>query len=119
MLKTLKHESIVKVHNCLTLKNMEVAIIMEYLGGGELLKVILREKRLDEERCKNFLKQIVKGMVYCHQNNLIHRDLKMENLLLVKPDDDKIKIIDFGIAGVMNFLKWEDMDTGSLAYMAP
>ena len=37
----------------------------------------------------------------------------------MSPDDDKIKIIDFGIAGVMNFLKWEDMDTGSLAYMAP
>lgn len=34
ILKSLRHQNIVKVHNCLTLKNMEVAIIMEYLQGG-------------------------------------------------------------------------------------
>lgn len=37
ILKSLHHENIVKVHNCLTLQNMQVAIIMEYLQGGELL----------------------------------------------------------------------------------
>ena len=40
ILKSLNHDNIVKVHNCLTLKNMEVAIIMEFLQGGELLKVV-------------------------------------------------------------------------------
>ncbi len=40
ILKLLNHENIVKVHNCLTLKNMEVAIIMEYLEGGELLQLV-------------------------------------------------------------------------------
>ena len=52
------------------------------------------------------MRQIVKGMLYCHQRNLIHRDLKLENLLLVNKEEKKIKIIDFGIAGVMNFLTW-------------
>lgn len=77
ILKSLNHENIVKVHNCLTLKNMEVAIIMEFLQGGELLKVVEKEGRLDEKTVQNFFKQIVKGMRYCHQNNLIHRDLKL------------------------------------------
>ncbi len=93
-----------KVTNCLTLKNMEVAIIMEYLEGGELLKYVQKQGRLDEETCKIFLRQIVKGIMYCHENNLIHRDLKLENIVLVNSEEKKIKIIDFGIAGAMSRL---------------
>ena len=47
ILKSLNNENIVKVHNCLTLKNMEVAIIMELLQGGELLKLVEKDGRLD------------------------------------------------------------------------
>lgn len=57
--------------------------------------------------------------MYCHDNNLIHRDLKLENILLVNSEEKKIKIIDFGIAGVMSRLSDEDLDTGSLGYMPP
>ena len=56
---------------------MQVAIIMEYLEGGELLKLIEKEKRLSEETACIFFRQIIKGIHYCHQNNLIHRDLKL------------------------------------------
>ena len=77
ILKSLNHENIVKVHNCLTLKNMEVGIIMECLQGGELLKMVEKEGKLDEMTAQVFFKQLVKGMKYCHQNNLIHRDLKL------------------------------------------
>ena len=77
MLKSLKHDNIVKVHNCLTLKNMKVAIIMEYLEGGELLQYVEKEGKLDENTAKIFIKQIAKAMNYCHANGLIHRDLKL------------------------------------------
>lgn len=58
-------------------------------------------------------------MFYCHQNSLIHRDLKLENLLLVNNEQKKIKIIDFGIAGVVSNFKLEEIDTGTMNYMAP
>lgn len=40
-------------------------------------------------------------------------------MLLVNSEEKRIKIIDFGIAGVISSMKWEDLDTGSLGYMAP
>lgn len=94
-----------RVINCLTLSNMQVAIIMEYLEGGELLAYVEKKGRLSEEEAKVFFKQVVKAMFYCHQNSLIHRDLKLENLLLVNAEQKKVKIIDFGIAGVVSNFK--------------
>jgi serine/threonine protein kinase len=101
------------------MKNMEVVIIMEYLEGGDLLKYVSNLKCLGEADAMILIKQVVKGIFYCHQNNLTHRDLKLENLLLVNSEEKKIKIIDFGIAGAISSTKWEQVDTGSLSYMAP
>lgn len=56
---------------------MQVAIIMEYLEGGELLEYVQKIGMLDEDTAKIFFKQIVKAMNYCHMNGLIHRDLKL------------------------------------------
>ena len=56
---------------------MQVAIIMEYLQGGELLGYIEKQGKVPEIESKVFFRQMVKGMLYCHQNNLIHRDLKL------------------------------------------
>lgn len=119
ILKSLKHQNIVEVSKCLTLKNMEVVIIMEFLEGGDLLKYLTHKKRLEEEEAKALIKQVVKGIEYCHQNNLTHRDLKLENILLVNSEEKKIKIIDFGIAGAISLTKWEQVDTGTMSYMAP
>lgn len=101
------------------MKNMEVVIIMEFLEGGDLLKHVTHHKHLDEAEAKVLIKQVAKGIEYCHQNNLTHRDLKLENILLVNSEDNKIKIIDFGIAGAISLTKWEQVDSGSLSYMAP
>ena len=86
-----------------------------------MLKFVEKQKegRLDEVTAQTFFRQIVRGMKYCHQNNLLHRDLKLENILLVNSQQQKIKIIDFGIAGAINLLTKDNLDTGSLAYMAP
>ncbi len=53
-------------------------------------------------------------MSYCHKNGLIHRDLKLENLLLAAPNSNLLKVVDFGIAGVAANFNLDNADTGSL-----
>lgn len=55
---------------------------MEYLEGGELLELVDKKGRFEEEEARNYFKQIVSAIAYCHSNKMIHRDLKLENLLL-------------------------------------
>ncbi|EGR27938.1 protein kinase domain protein [Ichthyophthirius multifiliis] len=119
IVKSLNHKNIVKIKSCYTLSNMQVVFIMEYLEGGELLDRVEAKNNFEEQEARIYFKQIVEAMNYCHKNNLIHRDLKLENVLLTKPDQDQIKIVDFGIAGVASKFDVDNIDSGSLKYMSP
>lgn len=57
-------------------------------------------------------------MYYLHREKLIHRDLKLENILLEDQKEKRIKIVDFGISGLSNFDS-DNSDAGSLKYLAP
>ena len=58
-------------------------------------------------------------MSYCHNRGIVHRDLKLENVLLKTKGDNVIKVVDFGIAGVCTTNKKDKVDAGSIAYMPP
>ena len=58
-------------------------------------------------------------MSYCHNRGIVHRDLKLENVLLKTKGDNIIKVVDFGIAGVCTTNKKDKVDAGSIAYMPP
>ena len=115
-LKSLNHPNIVKILNCYTLSDMKVVVVMEYLEGGELLSLLREKKQFEEEEARQYFKQIVQAIVYCHRHGLIHRDLKLENILLSK--ERVAKIADFGISGVADRFNPE-VDWGTLKYMAP
>ena len=119
IVKSLNHKNIVKIKNCYTLCNMQVVFIMEFLEGGELLDKVEKATKFSEQQARIYFKQIVEAMNYCHKNNLIHRDLKLENVLLTNLNTDQIKIVDFGIAGVASKFNVENIDSGSLRYMSP
>ena len=99
MLKALNHTGIVKIYNAYTLPLMEVVLVMEYLEGGELLQYVEERGRLSEDEAREFFIQIVDAVNYCHRNKLIHRDLKLENIILESSVSRKVKLIDFGVAG--------------------
>ena len=73
-----------------------ICFVMELCAGGDLLSFVRRRKKLDERMSKFLFKQIAKGLAYCHRNRVIHRDIKLENLLL--DEEGVVKICDFGVS---------------------
>jgi len=77
----------------------QVILIMEYLDGGELFERVAGEDfNLTESDCCQFMKQICRGVSYLHDHNIVHLDLKPENVVCTQRDNTQVKIIDFGTA---------------------
>eukprot|EP01130_Rhizamoeba_saxonica_P008780 TRINITY_DN3556_c0_g1_i1.p1 TRINITY_DN3556_c0_g1~~TRINITY_DN3556_c0_g1_i1.p1 ORF type:complete len:274 (-),score=57.29 TRINITY_DN3556_c0_g1_i1:33-854(-) len=71
-------------------------LVMEYVNGGELFYHLQKEKKFSLERTQFYTAEIVLGLEYLHQNNIIYRDLKPENILL--DNTGHIKLTDFGLS---------------------
>lgn len=87
--------------------------------GGELYEELLERKNLSEKDTAIIVKQIVSTLKYLHSKKIVHRDLKLENVLLdQKSKFDQIKIVDFGTSTFVKVAKMEDK-VGSPYYIAP
>ena len=94
-----------------------ILIVMEFICG-DLLNFIRKREKLDEKTAKIIFKQIILGLKYMHKNNIVHRDIKLDNLLLDL--SNTIKICDFGVSKIL-FSQNEQMQDhcGTPAYIAP
>ena len=72
---------------------------MPFIGGGELSKVLKAAKKFSEREIKFYSLQLILGLRYLHDSDIMHRDLKLENLLL--DENGYLKIVDFGVAQVI------------------
>ncbi|KAB0796878.1 hypothetical protein PPYR_10939 [Photinus pyralis] len=81
----------------------EMVLLMEYISGGELFeRVVADDFTLTERDCILFMRQICEGVAYMHQQNIVHLDLKPENIMCSTRTSHEIKIIDFGLAQRLN-----------------
>lgn len=69
---------------------------MELCAGGDLLNFVRKRKRLDEETAKVLFKQVIEGIGYIHSKKILHRDIKLDNILL--DGKGNVKIADFGVS---------------------
>nr|XP_020510609.1 myosin light chain kinase, smooth muscle-like [Labrus bergylta]XP_020510610.1 myosin light chain kinase, smooth muscle-like [Labrus bergylta] len=77
----------------------EMVMVMEYIAGGELFERIVDEAfEHTEPTSARYMQQILEGMQYVHKQNIVHLDLKPENIVCVDTTGTQIKIIDFGLA---------------------
>ncbi|KAI8149884.1 kinase-like domain-containing protein [Fennellomyces sp. T-0311] len=92
-------------------------LFMEYVGGGQLLDYIISHGKLKEKHARRFARQIVSALDYCHRNSIVHRDLKIENILISQ--SGHVKIIDFGLSNLFSPRSHLSTFCGSLYFAAP
>jgi serine/threonine protein kinase len=107
---SMNHENIVRVIDLIEQEEF-VAIVMEYVSGHSLKKIIEDYGALDEEEIKEFFPQMLKAVGYVHNQELIHRDLKPSNFMVSA--DGKVKLFDFGIAKSLQVDILEHTATGT------
>ncbi|KAG1721894.1 Pkinase-domain-containing protein [Suillus lakei] len=92
-------------------------MVFEYVNGGQMLDYIISHGRLRERVARKFARQIGSALDYCHRNNVVHRDLKIENILI--SETGNIKIIDFGLSNLYDPSATLSTFCGSLYFAAP
>ncbi|KAG6833323.1 hypothetical protein H0H87_008498 [Tephrocybe sp. NHM501043] len=92
-------------------------MVFEYVNGGQMLDYIIAHGRLRERVARKFARQIGSALDYCHRNNVVHRDLKIENILISHTGN--IKIIDFGLSNLFDPAQRLSTFCGSLYFAAP
>ena len=96
-------------------------MVSEIVEGGELFKRLQDVEFFTEKQAVNIVQQIMLGLNYLHLQNITHRDMKPENILLVSEDKEcyDIKISDLGFAQEFDKSKGLTLVLGSPLYMAP
>ena len=119
VLRGLKHPNIVYLKDAFD-SDEKICFVMDYCSGGELKDYIENNFPLSEDEVYSLACQIAEAIRYCHNSKVIHRDLKLENILFSDDSKSLIKIVDFGIAGMFAVgAGAERSDAGSLLYIAP
>lgn len=113
----LRHPHIVQLRN-LVAAGPYFYILMDYVNGGQLLHYIVKRQKLTEQHARQFSRQIVSALDYMHRNSIVHRDLKIENILIDKAGRN-IKIIDFGLSNLFCPERRLTTYCGSLYFAAP
>ena len=116
LLSNLNHPNIIKIYCYYTYENY-LYNVMEYAKGGELTQYLNSTKDIPEEKIKSIFKQIYDAVKYIHNKNIIHRDLKTNNVVFLDQEKTKVAIIDFGISST--FSGGDVLNAGTLKYLPP
>lgn len=114
----LNHPNVVEVYD-VGESDGKYYIVMEYIRGRTLKQLITQRGALHKEEAVNIMIQLVSAVEHAHENNIIHRDIKPQNVLV--KDDGTVKITDFGIALAHDSVQLTQSDAvlGSAHYLAP
>ena len=116
ILKKMRHRNIVHLYNDINTEKL-IYLIMEYVKGKELLTYINEKNKLNENESCYYFQQIISGIEYLEKLKIVHRDIKLENIII--EDNKNIKILDFGLS---NFYQKNNIlysSCGSLCYASP
>ncbi|CAG5117938.1 unnamed protein product, partial [Candidula unifasciata] len=116
ILSSLRHKHIVNIREVFEKKD-KIVLVLDYAQGGELYDYLNKMGRLSENEARRIFRQIVSAIHYCHQNGIVHRDLKLENIIL--DDEGNVKIADFGLSNYYSNSSTLSTFCGSPLYASP
>ncbi|KAJ3602447.1 hypothetical protein NHX12_030202 [Muraenolepis orangiensis] len=116
IMSSLSHPHIITIYEVFENKD-KMVIVMEYASRGDLYDYIGETQKITEREARHFFRQIVSAVHYCHQNGIVHRDLKLENILL--DGNGNIKIADFGLSNLYHDDEYLQTFCGSPLYASP
>jgi len=92
---------------------------MELVEGISLLDLLKsrENRRIDENECRKIFSQLVNAISFCHSKSIIHRDIKLENIIV--DSNFNLKLIDFGFGAVTSNNKLQSFFCGTPSYMPP
>ena len=119
LLKKLKHPNIVLYKDSFIDKENNLNIVTTFCEGGDMYKKIFREKNnyFEEDQIKSWLVQLLLGLSYIHDKQIVHRDIKTKNIFV--QNEHTLRIGDFGIAKIFNQAQTMNKIVGTPLYMAP
>jgi serine/threonine protein kinase len=116
ILKQTSHRNIIKLFEYFQTQR-HVLIVIELSTGGDLLSYVRKRRQLKEDIAKSLFKQIIEALRYCHSKRILHRDIKLDNILLTLEGD--VKICDFGVSKIVRSGEKMTEQCGTPAYIAP
>lgn len=118
LMERLRHPNIVIFHEALDTPK-QIYLVMEFVGGGSMHHFLKKRpgRRLEDSVAKRLFYQVCQGIRYLHDRHIVHRDVKLENLLL--DEAGTVKIIDFGFSTIVPPGKKLKVFCGTPSYMSP
>src|SRR4029078_10313939 len=98
---TLRNQSIFQMIDFSTTDAGQPYLVMEFLDGPELAQVMKGSNPLPLPQIVSYVKQIASGLMAAHEHDVVHRDLKPQNIFVLKVagiDHELVKLVDFGIS---------------------
>lgn len=118
LLSTLHHPNIVKYHGAQVTESF-IFLEMELLKGGSL-KELIHQGSLPEKNCAKIMKYLFSAVAYLHRQNVLHRDIKPDNIMFGNSkDSSSLKITDFGLSTKFSIEQQCKDKAGTCIYMAP
>jgi len=116
ILKIVKHKYIAQLYEILETSQF-IFIVIEYCEGKDLMDYILTKSKLSEKESLKFFQQLINTLLYLHSQNIAHRDIKIDNMLLDK--EKNLKLVDFGLSTKYSDDELLNQPCGTVVYAAP
>ncbi|KAF4622473.1 hypothetical protein D9613_009410 [Agrocybe pediades] len=118
IMRRMSHPAICQLYECFTDMG-RFALVMDYLDGGDLGTYLRKEGPLIEHETRDILSQVFSGVEYVHSLNIIHGDIKLENVLVSRDEPVRAKLCDFGLSDTVCPHRRLMNARGTPAYAAP